>query len=108
MINPRITAITTTTADCLAIDSLSGHEIFLNSTFNPLKKLVRAGFSLEFAIITSHSPQIAAAINNTLFGLFMRRMCSAESTVFFDFHSVGMSFLVLGGIVVPLFAFCTC
>lgn len=33
-------------------------------------------------------------------------MFPAESAVFLDFHSVRMSFLILGSIVVTLLAFC--
>ena len=35
-------------------------------------------------------------------------MCLTESTILFCFHSVRMSLLILGHVVVTLLAFCTC
>ena len=35
-------------------------------------------------------------------------MSLAESTILLGLHTVGMSLLILGGIVVTLFTFCTC
>ncbi len=39
--------------------------------------------------------------------LFVQCVCLAESTIFLGLHSVRMSLLLLGHIVVTLLAFCT-
>ncbi len=38
----------------------------------------------------------------------MESVFSAERAILLDLHSVGMGLLILVGIVVALFAFCTC
>lgn len=43
-----------------------------------------------------------------LFGLLVHGMGSAESAVLLGLHTVGMCLLILGGVVVTLFALCTC
>ena len=55
MITPTTTEIATTATDCFNVDCLSGHEIFLNSAFTPLKKLGHFCFSAESPISTSHA-----------------------------------------------------
>lgn len=54
MIRPTAMEIATTATDCFMVDSLSGHEIFLNSAFRPLKKLGFEDFSAESPITASH------------------------------------------------------
>lgn len=126
MITPKTTDIATTATDCLKVDCLSGQETFLNSALSPSKNLGFAVFSAESPILTSF-PHIAFKTCDTAFpkhasfppdgadlqsgrllGLLMRGMGSAESAVLLGFHTVRMGFLILGGIVVTLFAFCAC
>ncbi len=52
MITPTTIEIATTAIDCLIVDRLSGHTIFLNSAFTPLKKPKDAFFSAESPIST--------------------------------------------------------
>ena len=42
-----------------------------------------------------------------LLGLLMYCVSSAESAVFSDLHTIGMSLLILGRIVIAVLAFCT-
>ena len=52
MITPTTIEIATTAIDCLKVACLSGHTIFLNSAFTPLKKPGDAFFSAESPILT--------------------------------------------------------
>lgn len=129
MMTPKTMDIATTATDCLKVDCLSGQETFLNSAFSPSKNLGFAVFSAESPIITSflHNfsrtpiklPLCLCYCTNKLtlclhlrsgrlLGLLMHGMGSAESAVLLGLHTVGMCLLILGGIVVTLFALCTC
>lgn len=129
MMTPKTIDIATTATDCLKVDCLSGQEIFLNSAFSPSKNLGFAVFSAESPIITSflHNcsmTQIELPLclcyctnkltlclrlrSDRLLGLLVHGMGPAESAVLLGLHTVGMCLLILCGIVVTLFAFCTC
>ena len=46
--------------------------------------------------------------SNRLLSFLVQSMCLTESTILFGFHSVRMSLLILGHVIVTLLAFCTC
>lgn len=97
--------------DCFNVDCLSGQDIFLNSDFTPSKKL--GFFSADaFEDVFSAITYLHAApgglhshrLRRLLFGFLVKRVGLTESAIFLGLHPVGMSFLVLGRIVVTLFA----
>lgn len=112
IISPTTIETITTAIDCFSADCLSGHDIFLNSAFTPLKKRKRVFLSVSAIPVTSkiHNACLSGyqKIPSGLFGFLVHGMGLAESAILLGFHSVRMGLLILGCIVVTLLAFCTC
>ncbi len=110
----------TTATDCFNRVSLSGQMIFLNSALTPSKNFTLGAlgvldtfcsFDILCKLLSKKQRAADSGPQDTsrqLFCLFVRCVLLAESAVFLGFHSVRMRLLILGCVIVALFAFCTC
>ena len=119
IIAPMMIETITTATDCFKQGILIRPDDFLKLGFDTVKKLnlrclgrFRRLSSFDIRKPLSKATRCRRLSFRTkgrlLFRLFVRCVLLAESAVLLCFHSVRMRFLVLGRVIVALFAFCTC
>ena len=102
IISPK--AIDTASTAIVCFVTVSWPDDFLELSLQTLEEILL----LSSLVVHCISHNFTSFTSNRLLSFLVQSMCLTESTILFGFHSVRMSLLILGHVIVTLLAFCTC